>query len=109
MAEQLKTIALIEAIALDLRFALRQMKRSPGFTAVALFAIAVGIGANSTIVSFFNALYLRTLSVKAADRLVVLHRVDHDAGGRQTPAVADYDDLRQHATGFTGLAAQNWA
>jgi putative ABC transport system permease protein len=100
----------IELIGHDLRFAARQMKRSPGFTAVALVAIAVGIGANSAVFSFFNAIYLRTSPVADADRLVALHRVDQrGTGAREILTVAQYDYLRQHATAFTGLAAQNWS
>jgi predicted permease len=100
----------IELIGHDLRFAARQMKRSPGFTAVALVAIAVGIGANSTVFSFFNAIYLRTSPVADAHRLVALHRVDQrGTGAREILTVAQYDYLRQHATAFTGLAAQNWS
>jgi hypothetical protein len=52
---------MIESLRHDSRFAVRQMKRSPGFTAVAVVAIAVGIGANSTVFSFVNAIYLTTL------------------------------------------------
>lgn len=100
---------MIESIRHDSRFALRQMKRNPCFTAVALIAIAVGIGVNSTVFSFFNAIYLSTLSVADADRLVALHRVDQrGAGGRENLTAAEYDYVREHATAFTGLAAQNW-
>jgi predicted permease len=99
----------IETIGHDLRFAARQMKRSPGFTAVALAAIAVGIGANSAIFSFVDAIYLRTSPVANPD-LVALHRVDpRSTGAREILTVAQYDYLRQHATAFTGLAAQNWS
>jgi predicted permease len=100
---------MIESIRHDSRFALRQMKRSPGFTAVALVAVAVGIGANATVFSFFSAIQLSTLSVGGADRLVAVHRVDQRAAaGRQSLTAAEYDYYREHATGFTGLAAQNW-
>lgn len=64
---------MIESVRRDVHFALRQMRRSPGFTAVALAAIAIGIGANSTVFSFFNAIQLRALSTAGADRLVALH------------------------------------
>ncbi len=94
----------------DLRFAFRQMKRSPGFTAVALAAVALGIGANSTIFSFFDAIYLRTSPAADAGRLVALHRVDErDTGARDVLNAAQYDYVRQHVTAFTGMAAQNWS
>jgi len=69
----------IELVGHDLRFAFRQMKRSPVFTAVALAAVALGIGANSAIFSFFDAIYLRTSAAADAGRLVALHRVDDRA------------------------------
>lgn len=101
---------MIESIRHDARFAVRQMKRDPGFTAVALVAIALGIGANSTVFSFFNAIYLSTLSVANADRLVALHRVDpHGTGSRETLTAAQFDYVRERATAFAGLAAQNWS
>jgi predicted permease len=100
----------IELIGHDLRFAARQMKRSPGFTAIALSAIAVGIGANSTVFSFFNAIHLRTSPAADSGRLVALHRVDQrGAGARETLSAAQYDYLVQHATTLTDLAAQNWS
>ncbi len=100
---------MIESIRHDSRFAVRQLKRSPGFTAVALVAMAVGIGANSTVFSFFNAIYLSTLPVADVNRLVALHRVDQrGTGGRENLTVAEFEYIREHATGFTGLAAQNW-
>ena len=100
----------IELVGHDLRFAFRQMKRSPVFTAVALAAVALGIGANSTIFSFFDAIYLRTSSAADAGRLVALHRVDdRDTGARDVLNAAQYDYLRQHVTAFSGIAAQNWS
>ena len=99
----------MESIAHDVRFGLRQMKRTPGMTAAVLVAIAVGIGANSTVFSFFNAIHLRTLSVAGVDRLVALHRVDQRAAGaRENLTAADYAHYREHATAFSDLASQNW-
>lgn len=99
-------------IARDVRFGLRQMKRTPGMTAVVLVATAVGIAANSTVFSFFNAIHLRTLSVAGVHRLVALHRVDQRAtGARENLTAAEYAYYREHGTAFSDLAVQNsvWA
>jgi predicted permease len=94
----------------DIRFAFRQMQRTPMTTTVALLAIAIAMGANSTVFSFFNALYFRTLAVGNSDRLVAVHRVDPMEPGRlQIITAEEYTYYRHNATTFGGLAAQAWA
>ena len=62
----------IERIFRDLLYALRQSKRSPGFAAVAILSLALGIGANSAIFSILNALLFKSLPVAAPNQLFLL-------------------------------------
>ena len=85
------------------------MRGSPAFTVVALAAIALGIAANSTVFSFYNAIHLRTSLAADAGRLVAMTRADdRGAGDRETLTAAQFAYLREHATAFTAMAAQNW-
>src|SRR5712691_6305611 len=85
----------LEDLAKDLRYALRTLRRNPGFSAVAVLSLALGIGANTAIFSLVNAVMLRTLPVRAPDRLVHITRIT--PGGR--PGSVSYplfEYLRDH-------------
>jgi hypothetical protein len=56
----------------DLRYALRQLRSNPGFTAVAVLTLALGIGANTAIFSLIHAAMLKTLAVRDPKSLVIL-------------------------------------
>src|SRR5437764_7720057 len=62
-------ISFVDGLLQDLRFGLRMMSKNPGFTATAVLALALGIGANTTVFTVFDAVALRPRAVKDPDRL----------------------------------------
>ena len=92
----------------DLRYALRMMRRSPGFTTVAVLSLALGIGANTAIFSLIYTLMLRTLPVQDPGQLVeLLHRYPGEPhfNGFSWPA---YQLMRDHNHVFTGVIAADY-
>jgi putative ABC transport system permease protein len=93
----------------DVKFALRQLRKSPGFTCVAVFTLAAGIGLNTTIFSLINDLFLRGLPFKEPSRVVHLYGGDKSRDlvdiGVSAPRFMHY---REGQTLFDGLAAENF-
>jgi predicted permease len=98
----------------DLRFAVRQMRRSPGFVLTAVLTLALGVGANTAVYSLLDQALLRSLPVRAPEQLVVLsapgkawegHTGDHGAGEDKSFSYPMYRDLRDQAKVFDGLIA----
>src|SRR5436305_3898547 len=88
----------------DLRYALRMLAKQPGFTAIAVLTLALGIGANTAIFSVINAVLLRPLPYPNADRIMVLNE-SSGPGQDYSVALPDYFDWRNDNTVFEHLAA----
>ena len=92
----------------DLRYALRTLIRWPGFTAVVVLTLALGIGANAAIFSVVNAVLLRPLPFADPQRLVLLLGTPTDGDSAKvgsSSSYPDFADFRQRAKSFTQLAA----
>ena len=86
----------------DLKYGLRMLARNPGFTAVAVITLALGIGANSAIFTVVDATALRPLPVSSPDRLVRLY-VKSPQGVDPSFSYPDYEDIRQQVKAFSGV------
>src|SRR5579864_4860004 len=98
----------MSAFLQDLRLALRIMAKNRGFTAVAVSALALGIGANTAIFSVVNGVLLKPLAFKDPDRLVRVGRSFKD-GGMGSASIPKYNAWRHAMPAFEGMAAYDFA
>src|SRR5258708_4046148 len=94
----------LESIWADIRFAFRQLRKSPGFAFAAGATLALAIGANTVVFAVFNALVLRPLNLPAAENIYIVGHAQSMWGYESYP---NYRDLRDRNRTFDGLAADN--
>ena len=88
----------------DVRFGLRMLGKNPGFTAVAVLTLALGIGANAAIFSILDPLLLRKLPVRNPDELVLVHAAG-PRGSEEISELPSYLMYRDNGTAFSGVLA----
>jgi predicted permease len=100
---QNRVSAAIEVSWQDMRHGLRQLRRSPGFAAIAILTLALGIGANTAIFSFVNAVLLRPLPYPNANRLAIIWSGVGDTN-RAPASSFELFQIRQHTKQFDQVA-----
>jgi len=99
---------MVETLVKELRYAVRMLLNSPGFTVVAMLSLALGIGVNTTIFSVVSAFLLRPMPVHRPDQLVDVYTNDSDGYPYSVSSYPDYRDFRDQNDVFSGLIAHNF-
>jgi putative ABC transport system permease protein len=100
-------VSFFESLLQDLRYAIRTLRKNPGFTALAILTLALGIGANAAIFGLVDSALLRSMPFHEPERLTNVWTTD--AGGDlHTPVPAEYLALRKDSQSFEQIAATGW-
>ncbi|HTQ84583.1 MAG TPA: ABC transporter permease [Candidatus Solibacter sp.] len=100
---------LLETLMQDLRYAIRTLRRNPGFVAVGVISLALGIGANAAIFSLMDAVLLSRLPVRHPEELVVLSTLNADSEIETSFSYPMYRHLRDENEVFAGVIARGGA
>jgi putative ABC transport system permease protein len=98
---------MIESLVQDVRFALRQFRKNPGFSVVAVASLALGIGANASIFGLVDSAMLRALPFRQPELLVHVWAIEQD-GEQHTPTPAEYEAVREQGKSYEQVAAAGW-
>ena len=95
----------MDTLRQDIRYALRGLRRAPGFTIVAMLTLALGIGVNSAIFSIVNAVLFRPLPVERPEELVNIYGHASTSSAHETHSYPNYLEYRQQTTTLSDLVA----
>ncbi|PYT25772.1 MAG: hypothetical protein DMG57_24025 [Acidobacteria bacterium] len=95
----------METVWQDLRFGLRMLSKCPGFTAVAVFALALGIGANATVFTIANAYLFQSLPFVDSGRILYISGINNSTGRGRGESYPDYRDFESQVKSFASLGA----
>jgi predicted permease len=98
---------MLDAILRDVRYATRGLLRSPGFTAVAVLSLGLGLGVNTALFTVVNAVLLRPLPVERPDRLVAIFTTGDNGGAYSSSSYPDFLDLAARNATLDGIAAHS--
>ena len=96
----------METLIKDLRYGIRSLAKRPGFTAIAVLTLALGIGASTAIFSVVDGVLLRSLPYPNAEQIVQLREIN-ERGGRMPFAEPNFLDVRARSHSFAGVAQYN--
>src|SRR4029450_4954276 len=99
------TVPVVETVVRDVQYALRLMRRSPGFAAIVIVTLGIGIGANSAMFSVVNSLLLRPLPYANPDRLVAVETMEAARGSSSRAGARDFYKYRDTNRSFDHLEA----
>src|SRR5260221_2812759 len=98
-------LPLVESFVLDMRYALRTLRKSPGFVLTAITVLALGTGANTAVFSVVRAVLLRPLPFRDPGQVMLLYeQIPKRGGTRSNLSAANFFDLRQQNRSFAGMA-----
>jgi predicted permease len=98
----------METLFQDFRYAVRMILKSPVLSGLAILSLGLGIGANTTIFSFTNALLLQSLPVTEPDRLLAIYTTDKKNPGFNSLSHLNWKDYRRDADLFEGVLGYDW-
>ncbi len=98
-------VRLLDELRSDIRYALRQMRRSPGVALVVVLTLALGVGTNAATFSVVNAVLVRPLPFRAPDRLVRLWETSPQGNTRNVVSPGNFFDWKEQATSFAAMGA----
>ena len=99
----------MDSLIKDIRYGLRSLLKRPGFTAIALVALALGIGANTAIFSLVNSVVIKPLPFPEPDRLVWVFGNVRNVGNRASVSPPDFLDYRSQNKTFEQFGASGFS